>query len=66
MVDFDHVIPGLEESEVNSLVGKSVDYYVYVDERGIKSLNHGNLPFESELIIQYIDVSGSDIQIGEF
>ena len=65
VVDFDHVIPGLEESKVNSLLGKSVDYYVYVDETGIKSLNYGNLPFTSELIIKYIDVSGSEIQIRE-
>lgn len=65
VVDFDHVIPGLEESAVNSLIGKSVDYYVYVDETGIKSLNHGTLPFTSELIIKYIDVSGSDIKIEE-
>ena len=64
IVDFDHVIPELEESAVNSLIGKSVDYYVYVDEAGIKSLNHGNLPFCSELIINYIDVSESVIQIG--
>lgn len=63
VVDFDHVIPGLEESIVNSIVGKSVDYKVYVDEAGIKSMNYGNLPFSSEIIIQYIDVSNSDIKI---
>ena len=63
IIDFDHVIPGLDESRVNSLVGKSIDYYVYVDESGIKTLNHGNLPFSSELIIKYIDVSNSSIQI---
>lgn len=66
IVDFDHVIPGLEESSVNSLLGKSVDHSVYVDESGIKTMNHGNLPFTSELIINYIDVSESEIQIGEF
>lgn len=65
VVNFDHVIPGLEESTVNSLIDKSVDYYVYVDESGIKSMNHGNLPFSSELIIKYIDVSESDIKIGK-
>lgn len=63
VVDFDHVIPGLEESEVNSLLGKSVDYYVYVDESGIKSQNHGNHAFETQLIIQYIDVSESTLNI---
>lgn len=63
IVDFDHVIPGLEESEVNSLLGKSIDYSVYVDESGIKSMNYGNLPFETELIIKYIDVSESNIKI---
>lgn len=66
IVDFDHVIPGLEESEVNSLIGKSLDYYVYVDQTGIKTYNHGNLSFSSELVIQYIDVSESQIQIGEY
>ena len=40
VVDFDHVIPGLEESAVNSLIGKSVDYSVYVDESGIKTMNY--------------------------
>lgn len=62
VVDFDHVIPGLKETEVNSLLGKSIDTSVYVDENGIKSMNNGNLPFESELIINYIDVSGSTIK----
>ena len=63
IIDFDHVIPGLEEQEVNSLIGKSVDYSVYVDEGGIKSMNHGNLPFESELIINYINLRDVDIKI---
>lgn len=63
IVDFNHVIPGIEENEVNSLLGKSVDYSVYVDEKGIKSMNYGNLPFETELIIKYIDVSEADIII---
>ncbi len=66
VVDFNHVIPGLDESAVDSLIGKSVDYHVYVDETGIKTLNYGNLPFTSELIIKYIDVSGSEIQIKEY
>ena len=63
VVDFDHVIPGLEESKVNSLLGKSVDHSVYVDESGIKSMNSGNRLFETELIIKYIDVSEADINI---
>ena len=65
VVDFDHVIPGLVEDEVNSLVGKEVDSDVYVDKSGIKTMDYGTFPFSSELIINYIDVSGSNIEIDE-
>ena len=35
----------------------------HIDENGIESKNYGNLPFETELIINYIDVSEADIKI---
>ncbi len=65
VVYYDHVIPGLEESEVNLLKGVLVDKSPYVEENKLKSGFDRYFPFTTGIEIEYIDVSDYIIQIGK-